>query len=148
MAYDTTQAAGTKLYISATPGGSATTEVRGVKTIDPVSLGMRTPIDITTLRDTSEQWDVSGMVKAKRLRMQGFASPGDSGQVLLKAARAAGVTYNFSYELNDGASTPTKYQFAAFVIDYEVDTQDGKDNITQFNVEVQINGAVTEVAAT
>ncbi len=148
MAYDTTQAAGAKLYISATPTGSATTEILGITVLDPVEIGMRTPIDITTLRDTAEQWDVSGMTKSATLRLEGFASPGDAGQALMKTARAAGTSYNFSYELNDGVTTPTKYQFAGFITKYAVDTQSGKDAVAMFRSELKITGAVTEVAST
>lgn len=151
MAYDPTAAAGSKLYISATPSGGATTEVFGVKTLDAVELGERTPIDLTTIRDTSEQWDVSGMVKSSTIRLQGFLAAGatvDAGQALMKVARTAGVSYNFKLTLTDGASTPTTYTFAAFVTKYAVDVQDGKDNIVMFTSELKITGAVTEVAAT
>lgn len=147
MTYTPIATAGWKVYISATPGGSATTEILGLDQFDKVSTE-RKMIDRTTLRDTTRQKGLSGIQEGKQIRLQFRRSNQDAGQQLLKAAHDAGVAYNFKTTVNDtgplGLTNPTTYTFSAFVSSFGAGPANSVDDDLMGEAQLEVNGSVTE----
>lgn len=103
---------GTTIKMSTTTGGVATLQVTGLKTISEI-VRERPAYDATCLEDTEPVMRASAMKSPLTITIGGPRYFDDAGQQQLVAAHVANAPRNFEIELNDGATSGTKYNFAA-----------------------------------
>jgi hypothetical protein len=147
MTYQPISTAGAKLYISSTPTGSPTLEIKGVLKMFPVGPEAQGN-DRTTMPDTSRVKGKSALSDSGKGEISGLWSNQDAGQQMLKTAQASSAAYNFKWVPNDasalGLTNNTTIAFSALVMSFKTAPAgaDGKD-IT-FASQLDISGSITE----
>jgi hypothetical protein len=146
MTYTPTSNPGEHFYISATPTGSPTLQIKGIDALP--AYGPETKeIDLTTMDDTSKVFGAVALDDNGSLQLKGKASNQDAGQQMLKTAQAAKVSYNFKHLFNDAAKlglTNNSYiTFSAMVLSYKYDSSE-QGGTKMFTATLRITGAVTE----
>ncbi len=147
MTYTPISTPGAKMYISATPTGSATLEILGIESIDRVG-SKSDGQERTTMRDTAKRKGKSVLEDAGSVSISGLWSNQDAGQQMLTTARAASQSYNFKVVLNDaaqlGLTNNTTFTFAALVMSFDLQPGRTPGEDLKFTATIDVDGAVSE----
>lgn len=137
--------AGTKIFISASPGASASVLIDGVTDISGFGV-TRKEIDVTAL---SDKWRrrLKGLKDGGAIDLTGQFKGDDPGQKFLAQAVSTEAPWGFQVQIPDSKGTNNStWTFMAQIMSYEPSS--GKvDGVVEFKAQLMVDQAISFTAA-